>query len=376
MYGIDRSTRIPVFDIPATTLKNNDIPVNRTWLYVCPGLQGGAMFASPAYSPKTGTLYVGMNDHCAWYIKNNGIPFLKGFVVKDWPAAAKLEAPRGWVTAINGANGSVLWQYQAESQVQAGMVPTESGLLFVGDTHGHLLIFDAANGNLLNSIDTGGALNSGLISYSVRGDQYVAATVGGATENPSTVAGALRVVVYGLHGSDHPKVMTLNRQPPPAGLPPGAVAFQTCIQCHGPTGGGTSAPPLGRQSQLADPDLLKEFLATVPAPMPRLYPGVLTDKDVEHRRLFEDHGLQMRQLGRKAELRTARAAVDRRNSGMARGLFGADIPTVSQLPPGGQSQAGRVRVESDDERGLPTGLPAPGRRPSSPLLHGAPRRFL
>ena len=376
VYGIDRSTRIPVFDTPATTLKNNDIPVSRTWLYVCPGLQGGAMFTSPAYSPKTGTLYVGMNDHCAWYIKNNGIPFLKGFVVKDWPAAAKLEAPRGWVTAINGANGSVLWQYQAESQVQAGMVPTESGLLFVGDTHGHLLIFDAANGNLLNSIDTGGALNSGLISYSVRGDQYVAATVGGATENPSTVAGALRAVVYGLHGSDHPKVLALNRQPPPAGLPPEAVAFQTCIQCHGPTGGGTSAPPLGRQSQLADPDLLKEFLATVPAPMPRLYPGVLTDKDVEHRRLFEDHGLQMRHLGRKAELRTARAAVDRRNSGMARGLFGADIPTVSQLPPGGQSQAGRVCVESDDERGLPTGLPAPGRRPSSPLLHGAPRRFL
>jgi len=76
-------------------------------------------------------------------------------------------------------------------------------------------------------------------------------------------------------------VVALNRQPPPAGLPPGAVAFQTCIQCHGPTGGGTSAPPLGRQSQLADPKLLKEFLETVAPPMPRLYPGVLTDKDAE-----------------------------------------------------------------------------------------------
>src|SRR5262249_19621752 len=43
----------------------------------------------------------------------------------------------------------------------------------------------------------------------------------------------------------------------------------------------SSAPPLARQSQLADPELLKEFLATVPPPMPRLYPGLLTDKEVE-----------------------------------------------------------------------------------------------
>jgi len=281
VYGIDRSTRIPVFDTPATTLKNNDIPVNKTWLYVCPGLQGGAMFTSPAYSPKTGTLYVGMNDHCAWYIKNNGIPFLKGFVVKDWPAAAKLEAPRGWVTAINGTNGAVLWQYQAESQVQAGMVPTESGLLFAGDTHGHLLIFDAANGNLLNSIDTGGALNSGLISYSVRGDQYVAATVGGATENPSTVAGALRVVVYGLHGSDHAKVMTLNRQPPPAGLPPGAVAFQTCIQCHGANRRRHERAALGPAKSARRPRPVERVSGNRAAADASLYPGVLTDNDVE-----------------------------------------------------------------------------------------------
>ena len=92
--------------------------------------------------------------------QNINIPLpLRGFAVKDWLAAAKLQAPRGWVTAINGATGAVLWQYQAESQVQAGMVPTKSGLLFAGDTHGNLLIFDATtkgkNGSLLHNIDTG-----------------------------------------------------------------------------------------------------------------------------------------------------------------------------------------------------------------------------
>lgn len=123
-----------------------------------------------------------------------------------------------------------------------------------------------------------------MISYAVGGRQYVAATVGGPTENPSTVAGPLRVVVYGLHSSGEPKVVTLPRlEPAPA---PGIktagqqVYGSVCAQCHGPAGTGSSAPPFTRQSQLADPKLLKQFLA-VPPPMPRLYPGVLTDHDVK-----------------------------------------------------------------------------------------------
>jgi hypothetical protein len=42
-----------------------------------------------------------------------------------------------------------------------------------------------------------------------------------------------------------------------------------------------STRSIPRQSQLADPTLLKQFLANVPPPMPRLYPGLLVDRDVE-----------------------------------------------------------------------------------------------
>jgi hypothetical protein len=167
--------------------------------------------------------------------------------------------------------------------VLAGFVPTKSGLLFAGDQHGNFLIFKAADGTLLKSIDTGGALNNGLISYAVDGQQYVAATVGGSNENPSPVAGPLRVVVYGLSGNGKPNVVTLPRlEPsPPPGISAGqAVYGQNCAQCHGPGGSGSSAPQLLRQSQLADPALLKQFLATVPPPMPRLYPGLLTGDEV------------------------------------------------------------------------------------------------
>jgi hypothetical protein len=60
---------------------------------------------------------------------------------------------------------------------------------------------EASSGELLNSIDVKGAINSGLISYAIDGEQYVAVAVGGATENPSRVAGALKVSLYSLHGN-------------------------------------------------------------------------------------------------------------------------------------------------------------------------------
>ena len=138
VYGVDRTSHQKIFDTPATTMENDQVPTTGNWLLVCPGVQGGAQFYGPAYDPLTGMLYTGQNDHCTWYIKGehfNAGPFgTGGYAVKDWAAAAKLEAPRGWITAIDGSTGAVRWQYHAESQVQAGMVPTKSGLL-VGRRH-------------------------------------------------------------------------------------------------------------------------------------------------------------------------------------------------------------------------------------------------
>ena len=269
-------------------MENDQVPTAGEWLRVCPGVQGGAQFNGPAYDPLTGMLYTGQNDHCSWYIKGEHFlpgPFGRGgYAVKDWAAAAKLEASRGWITAIDGQTGAARWKYHAELQVQAGMVPTKSGLLFAGDTHGNLLVFDAANGALIRSIDTGGALNSGLISYTVGGVQYVAANVGGPTQNPSAVAGPLRVVIYSIFAKGPPDVVTLPRLdlPPSPGKTADEQIFgQACEQCHLGEPAGFSITQISRQSQYADPALLKAFLATVPPPMPRLYPGFLDDNDVD-----------------------------------------------------------------------------------------------
>jgi len=113
VYGIDRATQLVVFNTPATTLENDLEPLAREWTHVCPGVNGGAQFNGAAYHPGTGALYVGMVDFCSWFAKGKdfGDPFLGGVggaQVKDWSTAAKLQAPRGWITAIDGKTGAVL----------------------------------------------------------------------------------------------------------------------------------------------------------------------------------------------------------------------------------------------------------------------------
>ena len=287
VLGIDRGSKAVVFNTAGTTIANNG-RVNESLQRVCPGSIGGAQWNGTAYHPGLGILYTGMVDLCYFYSTKNYAYDPKGW---EMPEGGTVRTdfrtlPRGWITAMDGNTGRVLWQYHADAQVIAGLVPTKSGLLFAGDVRGNLLALDAKTGTVLNRIDAKGALNNGLISYAVDGNQYVAAAVGGLTLNCAGVAGPLRVVVYGLRGSDTPKIVRLERGPimpmPVNGDLANAQAFAwVCGNCHGYTGLGNVYPPLVRQAQLGDPENLKKFLIDVPPPMPRLYPGLLDDHDVE-----------------------------------------------------------------------------------------------
>ena len=53
-----------------------------------------------------------------------------------------------------------------------------------------------------------------------------------------------------------------------------------CGGCHGDRGQGRMYPSLVNHPELADPDALGQFLATIPPPMPHLYPGPLDRDDL------------------------------------------------------------------------------------------------
>jgi alcohol dehydrogenase (cytochrome c) len=287
VLGIDRVTKELVFKTPGTTLANPG-PYGATPVLVCPGTIGGAEWNGAAYNPDTDALYTGMVDWC-WYYFERPNPKDPQHPIGSpiWNFSAPV---RGQITAIDGESGDILWQYHTPGPATAGLVPTKSGLLFGGDTRGNLFAFDARTGVVLNRIDAGGALNNGLISYAVDGTQYVAAAVGGTALNTAGVAGPLRVSIFGLHGSDTPRIVRLIPMARPGATRAEQATLEylgVCSQCHGVNAQGQAYPSLERQTQLAgNPEALKAFLAYVPPPMPRLYPGLLSDEDV---RLIAEH---------------------------------------------------------------------------------------
>jgi alcohol dehydrogenase (cytochrome c) len=274
VVGLDRATRAVVFNTPATTISNNGPVTWETPQRVCPGVGGGAQFTGAAYSPMLGALYVGMVDWCSYYAKPR--PPQESAVFVDYSVQ-----PRGWITAVDGESGHVLWKYQTDGPMLAGLVPTKSGIVFAGDVRGNLFAFDARNGAVLKRIDAGGALNSGLISYALDGKQYVAAAVGGVTWNSAGVSGPLKVSIFGLPAGD-PKILQLDRLPTQTtGHAANEETFKRiCANCHGERGQGAIYPSLVAYPELSDPGRLERFLATVPPPMPRLYPGLLDSDDV------------------------------------------------------------------------------------------------
>ncbi len=287
VLGIDRVTKQLAFKTPGTT-EANDGAYGTTPVLVCPGTLGGAQWNGGAYDPNTGTLYTGMVDWC-WYYFQYHDPKDPSHLIgtPTWNFSAP---PRGQITAIDGESGDILWQYRAAGPVLAGLVPTKSGVLFAGDVRGNLLALDGRTGAVLDRVDAGGALNNGLISYAVDGTQYVAAVVGGVALNTAGVAGAMRVSIFGLHGSDTPRIVRLVPMARPGSTPAEQAADEylgVCADCHGVRAQGQTYPSLERQTQLAgNPEALKAFLAYVPPPMPRLYPGLLSDEDV---RLIAEH---------------------------------------------------------------------------------------
>jgi alcohol dehydrogenase (cytochrome c) len=74
---------------------------------------------------------------------------------------------------------------------------TAGGLVLTGESTGDLVALDPADGRVLNRFNTGGAMTAGIVTYSVAGEQYVAAATGKGSfwfGGP----GAPTVVVFGL----------------------------------------------------------------------------------------------------------------------------------------------------------------------------------
>jgi alcohol dehydrogenase (cytochrome c) len=174
---LDRQTHERFYETPVTTQENVDLPLTREGVRVCPGVLGGVEWNGPAYHPGTGLLFTPAVDWCTTFSVADSVRFVPGglYVGGD----IKFDSTsQGWLTAVDASTGKVRWRYRSERPMVAAVTTTAGGLVFTGENTGDFLALDAATGRELYRFNTGGGMGGGIISYAVKGRQYIAAASG------------------------------------------------------------------------------------------------------------------------------------------------------------------------------------------------------
>jgi alcohol dehydrogenase (cytochrome c) len=86
----------------------------------------------------------------------------------------------GVVRAIDPKTLDPKWEFKMNDITWAGVLSTAGDVVFSGGREGYFFALDARNGALLWKVPLGGQVNSGPMSYSVNGKQYIAVAAGTA----------------------------------------------------------------------------------------------------------------------------------------------------------------------------------------------------
>ncbi|HEY4040731.1 MAG TPA: PQQ-binding-like beta-propeller repeat protein [Rhodopila sp.] len=155
----------------------NDLVPDKRFMF-CPSAWGGRSWNHGAYNPKTGLWYTNVLELCM-----SGVPVEQkadphGYAVglygaKDVEVTKVPGKPAGRLDARDPVTGERKWTYEADLPLLGSVLTTGGGLVFNGDPLGVVRAFDADNGNILWSFNTGSGLRSGIVSYTVDGKQYI-----------------------------------------------------------------------------------------------------------------------------------------------------------------------------------------------------------
>jgi alcohol dehydrogenase (cytochrome c) len=160
---------------------------------ICPSAGGAKSWNSIAYSPRTGFLYVPVNEVCNDIAPNDRAPQEgRNFMNGDFDA--KLPAGRttfSHVDAWDPATGRRAWSLPYKYILLASMLATAGDLVFTGNPEGEFFALDARSGNPLWKFQTGAGLRGGAVSYAVSGREYIATATGWQTSVVGSLAATL-----------------------------------------------------------------------------------------------------------------------------------------------------------------------------------------
>jgi alcohol dehydrogenase (cytochrome c) len=148
-----------------------------------PGYTGGADWQDPSYDAARSRLFVVASDGALVGYRSGpaayeaGRQFMGG---RNMGAAAGPgQDPHGALFSIDTRNGEVMWQYRTTiSSDAAGDLATAGGVVFLCTAGGDLIALDSDTGKPVWHMQTGDAIASAPISFSVNGKQYISLSAG------------------------------------------------------------------------------------------------------------------------------------------------------------------------------------------------------
>lgn len=267
LHIIDRKTRKLIAKTAVTTV-DEPVPVpTPEGLDVCPGVAGGVEWNGPAFDPKINRIFIGSLDYCSRFIAEPGTkpdpggPNYGG----SWTG---IDTPKGWLYALDADTGTVAWRFHAGNGMLGGTTATAGGIVMSGDNDGKFFVFNSASGEILKTVDTGGSLSGGVITYDIGGKQYIAVTSGnhsrtlfGASGRPSVIIMALPDAVLAAEAASNEFDSGKGRE----------LYFGYCGSCHGAEGDSWAGVDLKGLKQKMDFDSLVEFIKNPRSPMPKTF---------------------------------------------------------------------------------------------------------
>jgi alcohol dehydrogenase (cytochrome c) len=154
---------------------------------IMPTVLGGTNWYPPSYSPSTGLFYISAWENTGTMRVSGNGPRPPAFGGPNPMAQVNLFTNTkresdgiGVVRAIDPHTGDKKWEFKMADITWAGVLTTASDLVFTGGREGYFFALNARNGELLWKTSVGGQVNSGPMSYSVNGKQYIAVAAGSA----------------------------------------------------------------------------------------------------------------------------------------------------------------------------------------------------